>query len=677
MLPVALALGLTSQSCSEIVEIANEKEEITEVKCVNATLGCFKIDGNGVETRTTVVTDIDNTLQLVWADNDTIGIFPSTGFQVAFPMTSGAGQKSASFDGGGWGLKAESAYSSYYPMIGQFYLDKTKLPLVMKSQRQKNNGSFAHIGETDYMAAINSHVNASGSVDFSFQPLTCMLRMEIRMPKGGKYKYVALETSGSFTTEATYDLTTGVMTPVKKSPLQVLTLENVELDNNEESPVLDIYMSMLPVDMTGMTICAKIFDEDNICYTTSMTAKDFVAGTIYPYRKEATVDMTHTGLPVVLLNTPGNQGIVDKENYVTNTLMSVLQTDVMDEFCELTNVKGRGNSTWNAPKKPYAIKFDDKKSLLSLPKDKSWVLLANYYDKTLLRNELALYIGNELSTLGWTPHYQYVDLMLNGQYKGIYQLGEKVKLSSKRVNVEDDGFLMEIDNRALTEDDARYFQVNHLGNPVNIKDPDVEYNDDNYNYAKEFVLTAEDALYSDNFTDPDEGWQKYMDINSFVEWYLINEISKNADACTLYSSCYMNLKRGGKLKMGPLWDFDLAFGGYPWAGGTADWANNPEGFKLKNTDWFARLFQDPVFVNKVKERFNVYYSNRQNIFCHIDAGAIRLIGKIVEDNKLWGTIADKTLTDAEIKEAYQEKVNSLKAWINERLEWLNTNINEL
>lgn len=424
------------------------------------------------------------------------------------------------------------------------------------------------------------------------------------------------------------------------------------------------------------SLYTKIYDEDNNCYSTTMQAKNFEAGVIYNSKKIATADLTHSGLPVTIINTPNNQDITSKEEYIENTLISVFQTDVIDEFCELSNIKGRGNSTWIRPKKPYAIKFDKKKSLLSLPEDKSWVLLANYLDPTLIRNSVALYMGNELSILDWTPHYQYVDFMLNGQYKGIYQLGEKVKISKKRVNVGDDGFLMEIDQRALTEEDARYFLVDHLPRPVNIKDPEVDYDSEDYNYAKNYVLTAEGALYADNFTDAEEGWRKYMDMDSFVEWYLINEISKNADACDLYSSCYMNLKRGGKLKMGPIWDFDMGFAGYA-LGDAASWANNPEGFRLKGAGWFARLFQDPAFVARVKERFNEYYSNRQQIYDYINAKCNEIKPKIYEENKLWGQVCDASSTEEDVKTAYQEKVDEMKSWIESRFQWLNTNINAL
>ena len=304
------------------------------------------------------------------------------------------------------------------------------------------------------------------------------------------------------------------------------------------------------------------------------------------------------------------------------------------------------------------------------------MLLANWFDATLLRNDLALFMGNEISTLEWTPHFQQVDLILNGQYRGIYQLGEKEIIAKKRVNVGDNCVLMEIDIRAAEEGDARYFSVNHIENVVNIKDPDVEYNDDLYNWARDYLTAADDALFSDNFANPENGWQKYIDINSFVDWYIINEIAKNVDG-NFFSSCYMNLKPGGKLKMGPLWDFDMSFGAYVGGGEKQSIVNNPEGFYIKDVMWFDRLFQDPVFVEKVQERFNIYYSNKQVILDHIDAQASKLINKVVEDNKLWGTITSTTATEDNVQSAYQAKVDALKTWLSTRLKWMNTVISGL
>lgn len=665
-----------SQELTESV-LTQQPSSDKEVTKLSANIGNFRsepLEGTSEQapqTRSTIIEDGDGNLQLVWSDKDTLGIFPTSGYQVPFPIASQAGTKNATFNGGGWGLLSDGIYSAYSPLIGDLYLNKTEIPLLLLTQVQNGNGSFAHLNKYDYMAAVNATVNEGGGIDFNFDHLVAILHMQIRMPQSGTYKYVILETSDKFTTEAKLDLSDGTVTLTKQSPIQAMKLENVVVEEVDGYNVLEIYMSILPADLSGKILYTTIYDENNNCYSTTMQAKNFVAGTIYNSRKVATADLTHSGLPVVILNTPNNEDITSKEEYVENSLISILQMDIMDEFCELTNVKGRGNSTWQLPKKPYAIKFEKKKGLIGLPEDKSWVLLANCFDATLLRNDLALWMGNEISSLDWTPSFQFVDLVLNGQYKGIYQLGEKVKISKKRVNVGDNGVLMEIDFRATSEADARYFYVSNLLCPVNIKDPDVEYDDDIFNWAKNYVTTADAVLFSDDFKDAENGWQKYMDLDSFVEWYIINEIAKNKDA-QLLTSCYMNLKPGGKIKMGPIWDFDLALGNY----GEAE-QDNPEGFYIKEASWFTRLFQDPAFVAKVKERFSTYYNNKQNMLDHIDAQALLLVNKVIEDNKLWGTIASKEATNDEVKAAYQEQVNNLKDWISNRLDWLNTNIASL
>ena len=410
-------------SCSQeltetaLVQSAVKGEEVTKL---SANIGNFRSETMGEEspaTRSTIVEDEHGDLQLVWSDKDTLGIFPSSGYQVPFPIAAQAGTKNAYFDGGGWGLMSNGTYSAYSPLIGDLYLKKTEVPLVLLTQVQNGNGSFAHLNKYDYMAAVNATVNQSGGIEFNFEHLVAILHMQIRMPQAGTYKYVILETSDKFTTEAKLDLSDGSVTMTKQSPIQAMKLENVEVEDSDPNHVLDIYMSILPADLTGKILYTKIYDENNNCYSTTMQAKNFEAGTIYNSKKIASADLTHSGLPVVIINTPNNQDITSKDEYVENTLMSVLQMDIMDEFCELTNMKGRGNSTWAAPKKPYAIKFDKKKSLMDLPEDKSWVLLANYYDATLLRNDLAFFMGNEISTLDWTPHYQQVDLILKTTWK--------------------------------------------------------------------------------------------------------------------------------------------------------------------------------------------------------------------------------------------------------------------
>ena len=377
---------------------------------------------------------------------------------------------------------------------------------------------------------------------------------------------------------------------------------------------------------------------------------------------------TFTGLPVCYIDAEGRVSIESKEEYVNATIRiveDVVTRAAGDVFEGDVQIKGHGNTTWTRfPKKPFRLKFSEKVSLLDEPKDKSWLLLANYADKTLLRNELTFYLSR-ISCLDYTPSSHYVELILNGSYQGTYQLTDKLKISKNRVNVGDDGFLLEIDDYAPQENDARFFRVNHLSQPcVNIKDPNVEYDDENYTYAKDFVLKAEETLFSEYFKDKDTGWRKYIDINTFVDYYIITEITKNTD--TMWGSSFMNLKRGGKLKMGPVWDYDLAYGNYSGIPAMAD----SEGFRVRNNPWYTRLFMDESFVSRVKERYAFFYARKNDVANWINSTASYLEYSVVENDNKWGVLYTDAWPNVYVMGSYKNEVQFLKEWIFKRMDWL-------
>lgn len=380
---------------------------------------------------------------------------------------------------------------------------------------------------------------------------------------------------------------------------------------------------------------------------------------------------SYTGLPVLWIETEGKKAITSKSDYLNAhiRLLENVRTRAAGDMLEADGlIKGRGNTTWSMDKKSYRLKFEEKLSLLDEPKDKSWVLLANYADKTMLRNQTAAYMGS-ISNLDYTPRFHFVDLMLNGKYNGTYQLGDKLKISKNRVNVGDDGFLLEIDARATSADVQ--FRTNHIGQPVVIKDPDLVTGGEAYNYVKDYVLNAESSLYSPNFTDPEEGWQKYMDMDSFVDWYLINEIAKNNDA-VFFSSCFMNLSRNGKLKMGPIWDFDIAFGNI-----TYNDNFSPYGFWIRKVSWYSRLFSDPAFVRRVKERFSYFYSCKDKIMQNINEDAQYLKHSARENDKVWHIFYAENWPTYDAWGNYQNEVQSLKEWLNTRFEWLRAEFDKM
>jgi hypothetical protein len=228
-------------------------------------------------------------------------------------------------------------------------------------------------------------------------------------------------------------------------------------------------------------------------------------------------------------------------------------------------VKGRGHSTWEMPKKPYKLKLASKASLFGFPADKEWILLANYADKTLLRNSVAMELsrrfGLAYTPQPYTPRSRPVELFLNGAYQGTYLFIEQIKIAKERVDIEPmmttgtagealtGGYLLEVDTRL---DEPFHFVTDRYVS-FNMKDPDGSV-PEQLEYIRAYVQQAEDVLYSEEFADPESGYASTLAVDTFVDWILVNEIFKNADA-QLLGSCWMTKQRGdGKLSMGPVWD---------------------------------------------------------------------------------------------------------------------------
>ena len=393
-----------------------------------------------------------------------------------------------------------------------------------------------------------------------------------------------------------------------------------------------------------------------------------------PWRNDHSSDVTRPGLPTLRINTPDGRDIESKEEYVMKCEVLLTREDGGRDLYGLAAVKGRGNTTWwDAPKKPYALHFHSAQSVLGRPKANTWTLLANYHDNTLVRNDIALWMGREMSHLDFTPDPAFVYLHLNGKYRGVYQICEKLKLGPNRVRAGADGFLLEIDKKS--DEGEITFPLAHLPDAViNIKEPEeIAVGDDNYNYIRDYVTAFEEALFSDDFLDPEKGYAKYIDEDSFVEWYLVNEIAKNCDA-KLWTSCYMNLRRGEKLKMGPLWDFDVAFGGFWETDFGITVLNVPTGFYIMEASWFQRLFMSPTFVAKVKNRFADYFRDRQQIYNRIDASAAQVKPLIYNENLLWERLCDTSLPRRDVEDLYDDLIDRLKAWIELRMLWLNEHV---
>jgi hypothetical protein len=366
--------------------------------------------------------------------------------------------------------------------------------------------------------------------------------------------------------------------------------------------------------------------------------------------------LLNTGLPIIRIDTAGGQAITSKETYTTANIIITDPQNSTNNITATTGIRGRGNTTWGKIKKPYRLKFDEKKSLFGLTKAKSWVLLANYQDPTLLMNTVAFELGQRLG-LPYTNHYVHVELVLNGVYEGSYLLTEQVQVGSGRVDIdEDNGFLVEIDH--YYDEEPKFTTINY-SLPVMIKSPEDLGNISDYDFVKVAVNGLTDALVNSTF--PENGYRDLIDMDTFVDFLLVNEIVGNGEI-GWPKSTYMYKDIGGKISMGPLWDFDW---GYGYSGnGNVYWKN----YRFRNGvhAFFARLFQDPVFRTEYKSHWNAKYADILSIDGFIDTMAQKLYLSQTVNFTVW---------QWKNKLNYQTEITKMKLWLRNRIEYLNEEIN--
>ncbi|MBQ5492234.1 MAG: CotH kinase family protein [Treponema sp.] len=394
-------------------------------------------------------------------------------------------------------------------------------------------------------------------------------------------------------------------------------------------------------------------------------------------------ELEQTNIPVLYLTTEDGKKINSKQAWKSAAF------NLLGEYCgytdltlEAVQVKGRGNTSWALPKKSYSIKLEEKTKVLGMKKSKRWVLLANYSDKTLLKNYYASYLGNELYDSVWNPSFVPVHLVVNDQYRGVYLLGEQIKLESNRVNITDISKTTEQDG----SDGGFIFEVNCWHDePFNfrtekkvsfsLKDPD-EVSEEIQATVQTIVQRAENVLYSRNFTDEQNGWRAYFDEQSVIDWYMVNEITKNKDA-NFNTSVYMYYDASdAKIHFGPNWDFDISCGGIR-AGG----CDESDGFYIKKAAWISRMFEDPVFVQNVKRTWNEKKDElRNSIDVWIPAQAALLHDAADCNFNRWlvfGCQIWPFVEGAETRHTYESEVAYLTQWLSERYQFLNAAINAL
>ena len=309
-------------------------------------------------------------------------------------------------------------------------------------------------------------------------------------------------------------------------------------------------------------------------------------------------------VPVIRVSVEDGRNVESKDEYLKAEVTVEETEDLVYSASAL--IKGRGNATWGYEKKPYKLKFDQKAGLLGFAANKEWVLLAEYCDKSLMRTtymcELARTTG-----LPYPINCRHVNLYLNDEYLGVYLLTDQVEKKKNRVDIEDDGFLFENDNYFWEEplnfmtDLRQYWYTFKYPDP---EDGEIAAGDSDYRFITGFMNDFESALYGDDFKDPDKGYRKYIDVQTFAKWFLVQELVANLEP-NMY---YVLPSREAKLQIAPVWDAEWSMGLAHRDDEYSGWAGvptKPERYKAIWSSWkyFGRLFEDSYFVDVVRNEW--------------------------------------------------------------------------
>lgn len=372
----------------------------------------------------------------------------------------------------------------------------------------------------------------------------------------------------------------------------------------------------------------------------------------------------------------------------------------------------RGQSSQMFPKKSYGLETWDAEgndidaTFFDMPEEEDWILYAPYSDKTLMRNVLIYDLARDMNL--YASRTKFVGVEINNQYKGTYVFMEKLKRDSERIDInklkEDEnegedvtgGYILKIDKADaegytnLNSFNSSYgSNIDQTGNSIRFL-YDYPKADDITGPQKDYISTYvglfESALASDNFTDPDFGYQAYINRDSFIDFFILNEISNNVDGYRI--STFMHKEKNEKLKMGPIWDFNLAFGNadYCSGGDTNVWSYKfnercPDDF-WSVPFWWDRLLQDPAFVSRLKERWNELRGGVLSdtailgkVAANVDA--LKESGSISSNFGTWPVFGSYVWPNNFIGNSYDEEIGYLTEWIKARNLWLDTQINAL
>ncbi len=400
------------------------------------------------------------------------------------------------------------------------------------------------------------------------------------------------------------------------------------------------------------------------------------------------VQVRTTGLPeihVTLNDYPDWTELLGQKDDVHPAQLYIIGNGMMDDLAEQTvEFRGRGNSTWSMPKKPYRFKMEKKASLAGMPKAKTYALIANYIDCSLMRNATALWVANYLQ-MPFSNHCVPVRVYLNGNFKGAYMMTEKIGIGGGSVDIDETtGILFELDSNY--DEDYKFlysFQdgYNYKYLPVMVKDPD---------FSEICATIGTDAnsylsLWRTDFTtmanaivNQSSNLSELLDLESAVDFFIVNSLANNHEMKHPKSFYIHKADReeGTKYKFGPVWDFDWAFTFDGYEGASAKEPLVTVDGDRGGASFLKKLFANQAFRTLYKERWDKFVSEGYpELLKYLETYANTIEPSAKENGKIWG---DNTYTSwCIVKSSYEFRQNfeSLKKWLNERVNYCNSHKN--
>ena len=414
------------------------------------------------------------------------------------------------------------------------------------------------------------------------------------------------------------------------------------------------------------------------------------------------VNYTESNLPIISINTYGEDipdepridaymGIINN-NSGTNNI-----NDPFNDYNGKITIEKRGNSSQEQEKPPYRFETVDNNGennnvkLLGLPEENDWILYAPWSDKSLLRNVLIYSLSNEMGR--YAPRSKFVELYLNNEYRGVYVLMEKIKRDKNRVAISSldpnsnfgdnltGGYILKFDWAETGDNNGGFFSlIDGMRYNYHYPKPD-EISSEQENYIQSYINSYENIMNSNKYNS-EEGYSSFIDIGSFVDFIILQEISRNVDAYGLSTYIYKDKESiNNKLTAGPIWDFNHGFGNcdYYKAWETVGWNIS---YTYNDMDqrafWWLVLWNDDNFQEMIKDRYKLLRESTlstNNINTLIDQYVFKLGASVNKNFTKWPILGEYIWPNKQVFDTYQEEIIYLKTWINNRLTWMDSELN--